>query len=89
VVVTSQDRRGPVMACWQRNRQLTQPPPADRRRRADIAAVSTTATAAAAPAVATNAATRMAAVAKKWLTGPENASQATIRMAVTKVTGRA
>jgi hypothetical protein len=87
--VTSQNGLDPVIACWQRNRQLTQPPPADLRRRADIAAVSTTAKDAAAPAAATSAATRTAAVAKKWLTGPENASQATIKMAARKDTGRA
>jgi hypothetical protein len=65
-VVTSHDRRDDsVMACWQRNWQLTQPPAAARRRRVDITAASTSAVATAAPAITTVSATATAAVSRK------------------------
>jgi len=94
-VVTSQSRRaGPVvtgwvMACWQRNWQLTQPPAAARRRRVDMKVATTSATATAAPAVATVTAATRAAVSKKWLTGLEKTSQATTMMAASPLAGRA
>jgi hypothetical protein len=65
-VVTSQGRRDdPVMACWQRNWQLTQPPADARRRRVDINDANTSTAAMAAPPVATVAATTKAAVSRK------------------------
>jgi len=89
-VVTSQSRRvGSVMACWQRNWQLTQPPAAARRRRVDMKVAKTSAAATAAPAVAAATATTRAAVSRKWLTGPENTSHATIMMAASRLAGRA
>jgi hypothetical protein len=94
-VVTSQSRRaGPVvagwvMACWQRNWQLTQPPAAARRRRVDMKAAKTSAAATAAPAVATVTAATRAAVSKKWLTGLEKTSQATTMMTASPLAGRA
>jgi hypothetical protein len=48
-----------------------------------------TAAATAALAVATSTATMTAAVLKKWLTGPENTSQATATMAASRLAGRA
>jgi hypothetical protein len=65
-VVTSHSRRGcPVMACWQRNWQLTQPPAAARRRRVDANAAKASAAATAATAVATVTAAMKAAVSRK------------------------
>ena len=77
------------MACWQRNRQFTQPPAAARRWRVDMKVVKTNAAATAAPAVAVSTATMAAAVPKKWLTGPENTSHATVTMAISQLAGRA
>jgi hypothetical protein len=91
-VVTSQNLRPPVvpvMACWHWNRQFTQPPAAARRRRVDMKVAKTSAAATAAPAVATITAIMTAAVLKKWLTGPENTSQATATMAASRLAGRA
>ena len=89
-MVTSQSRRaGSVMACWQRNWQLTQPPAAARRRRVDMQVAKTSAAATAAPAVAAVTATLRAAVSRKWLTGRENTSHATIMMAASRLAGRA
>jgi hypothetical protein len=91
--VTSQNRLAGgaegIMACWQRNRHPVQPPAAARRRRVDMTAAKASAAATAAPAVAVSTATRTAAVPKKWLTGPENASHVTIRMAARQPAGRA
>jgi len=90
VVVTSQARRGrSVIACWQRNWQLTQPPATARRRRVDMKAAKASAAATAAPAVAAVSATARAAVAKKWLTGLANTSHATARMTASQLAGRA
>jgi hypothetical protein len=77
------------MACWHWNRQFTHPPAAARRRRVDMKVARTSAAATAALAVATSTATMTAAVLKKWLTGPENTSQATATMAVSRLAGRA
>jgi len=89
-VVTSQSHRaGSVMACWQRNWQLTQPPAAARRRRADMKIAKTSAAAAAAPPAATVTAITTAAVLKKWLTGTANTSHATATMASSQLAGRA
>ncbi len=89
-MVTSQSRRaGSVMACWQRNWQLTQPPAAARRRRADITIAKTSTAATAAPTAATVTAIRKAAVLKKWLTGTANTSHATATMASSRLAGRA
>jgi hypothetical protein len=89
-VVTSQSRlAGSVMACWQRNWQLTQPPAAARRRRTDMKVAKNSAAPTAAQAVAAVTATMSAAVSKKWLTGPENTSQATTMMAASRLAGRA
>jgi hypothetical protein len=89
-VATSQSRRPcSVMACWQRNWQLTQPPAAARRRRVDMKAAKTSAAATAAPAVATVIAAARAVVPKKWLTGLANTSHATTRMAASRLAGRA
>jgi hypothetical protein len=77
------------MACWHWNRQFTQPPAAARRRRVDMTAAKASAAVTAAAAVATSTATITAAVLKKWLTGPENTSQATVRMTASQVAGRA
>jgi hypothetical protein len=49
----------------------------------------TSAAATAALAVATSTATSTAAVLKKWLTGPENTSQATATIAASRLAGRA
>jgi hypothetical protein len=60
-VVTSQSRDGrPVMACWQRNRQVTQPPAVARRRRTDMSVAKTTAAVTAVPPTAITAAARPA-----------------------------
>jgi hypothetical protein len=68
-VLTSQSRRaGSVMACWQRNWQLTQPPAAARRRRVDMKVAKTSAAVTAAPPVATVTAITRSAVLKKCLT---------------------
>jgi hypothetical protein len=94
-VVTSQSRAacpvtaGWVMACWQRKRQFTQPPAAARRLRVDIRVVKTSAAATAAPAVAVITVIMAAAAPKKWLTGPENISHATVTMASSQLAGRA
>jgi hypothetical protein len=77
------------MACWHWNRQLTHPPAPARRRRVDMKVAKTSVAATAALAVATSTATSTAAVLKKWLTGPENASQATATMAASRLAGRA
>jgi hypothetical protein len=77
------------MACWQRNWQLTQPPAAARRRRVDRKAANTSAAATAAPPVAAATATATAAVSRKWLSGLENTSNATIAMAANLLAGRA
>jgi hypothetical protein len=77
------------MACWQRNRQLTQPPAAALRRRADMKVAQASAAATAAQAAAAVTAARTAAVSTRRLTGPENASQETIRMAASQPAGRA
>ena len=89
-MATSQNHRaGSVMACWQRNWQLTQPPAAARRRRVDIKAAKTSAAATTAPAAATVTATMTAAVLKKWLTGTAKTSHATATMASSQLAGRA
>jgi hypothetical protein len=49
----------------------------------------TSAAATAAPAVATSTATMTATVPKKWLTGPETTSQATVKIAASQIAGRA
>ena len=49
----------------------------------------TSAAVTAAPAVATSTATTTAAVLKKWLSGPENTSQATATIAASRLAGRA
>jgi hypothetical protein len=77
------------MACWQRNRQFTQPPAAARRCRVDMTAANASAAAVAATAVPVSTAARTAAVLTKWLTGPANTSQATATMAVSRLAGRA
>ncbi len=77
------------MACWHWNRQFTQPPAAARRRRVDMRAAKTSAAVTAAPAVATSTAAMTAAVLKKWLSGPENTSQATATIAASRLAGRA
>jgi hypothetical protein len=77
------------MACWHWNRQFTQPPAAARRRRVDMRVAKTSAAVTAAPAVATMTATMTAAVLKKWLSGPENISQATATIAASRLAGRA
>jgi hypothetical protein len=90
VVVTSQSRRaGSVMACWQRNWQLTQPPAAARRRRADMKIAKTSAATTAVPTAATVTAMMTAAVLKKWLTGAAKISHATATMASSQLAGRA
>ena len=53
------------MACWQRNRQFTQPPATARRRRVDMKLATASAAATAAPAVAASTASMTAAVPKK------------------------
>jgi hypothetical protein len=53
------------MACWQRSRQLTQPPTAARLRRVHRKAADAIAAATAAPPAATVIATMSAAVSKK------------------------
>jgi hypothetical protein len=89
-VVTSLSlRAGSVMACWQRNWQLTQPPAAARRRRTDIKTAKTSAAATTAPTAATVAAVARAAVLKKWLTRPANSSHATNTIAASRLAGRA
>jgi hypothetical protein len=77
------------MACWQRNRQFTQPPAAARRRRTDMKAANVSAAAVAATAAAVSTAARTAAVPKKWLTGLANTTQATATMATSRLAGRA
>jgi len=77
------------MACWHWNRQFTQPPAAARRRRVDMSVAKTSAAVTAAPAVATSTATMTAAVLTKWLSGPENTSQATATIAASRLAGRA
>jgi hypothetical protein len=77
------------MACWHWNRQFTQPPAPARRRRVDMRVAKTSAAATAAPAVATSTATMTATVPKKWLTGPETTSQATVKIAASQIAGRA
>jgi hypothetical protein len=65
-MVTSQSRPGgSVMACWQRNWQLTHPPAVAWRRRADLKVAKASAAAPAAPTVATVTAIMRAAVLKK------------------------
>jgi len=89
-MVTSRRRRaGSVMACWQRNWQLTQPPAAARRRRVDMKIATTSAAVTAAPAAATVTAVMSVAVLKKWLTGVANTSHATNTMAARRLPGRA
>jgi len=93
-IVTSQSRPGlapsaPVMACWQRNRQFTQPPAAARRWRMDMKAANASTAAVAATAVAVSTAATTAAVLTKWLTGLANTSKATATMATSKLAGRA
>ena len=85
----AQTLQTPVMACWQRNRQFTQPPAAARRCRADMKAANASAAAVAAHGGAVSTAARTAAVLKKWLTGPANTSQATATMAASRLAGRA
>jgi hypothetical protein len=51
------------MACWQRNRQVTQPPAEARRRRTDVNVATTSAAATAAPTIASVTAAARAAVA--------------------------
>jgi hypothetical protein len=77
------------MACWQRNRQFTQPPAAARRWRVDMKAANASVAATAAPAVAVSTAARTAVVLKKWLTGVANTTQATATMAASRLAGRA
>ena len=77
------------MACWQRNRQFTQPPAAARRCRADMKAANASVAATAAPAAAVSTAARTAVVLKKWLTGAANTTQATATMAASRLAGRA
>jgi hypothetical protein len=77
------------MACWQRNRQFTQPPAAARPRRVDMKVANASTAAVAATAVAVSTAARTAAVLKKWLAGPANTTQATATMAVSRLAGRA
>jgi hypothetical protein len=55
---------GSVMACWQRNWQLTQPPAAARRRRTDMKITKASAAATTAPAAATVTAITRAALSK-------------------------
>jgi len=89
-MVTSQSHRaGSVMACWQRNWQLTHPPAAARRRRIDMKVAKTSAAVTAAPTAATVTAIMTAAVLKKWLTGTANTSHATATMASSRLAGRA
>jgi hypothetical protein len=77
------------MACWQRNRQVTQPPAAARRWRVDMKAANASAAAVAATAVAVSTAARTAAVLKKWLAGPAKTTQAMTTMAASRLAGRA
>jgi len=77
------------MACWQRNRQFTQPPDAARRWRTDLKAANASAAATAAPAAAVSTAASTAMVLKKWLTGVANTTQATATMAASRLAGRA
>ena len=69
--VTSRNRRaGAVMACWQRNRQFTQPPAAARRRRVDMKLATASAAATAAPAVAASTASYDGGGAEEVTDGP-------------------
>jgi len=89
-VVTSQSHGDrPVMACWQRNWQVTQPPAAARRRRTDMKTATASAAEMAAPAMATVTATVSAAVSKKRPAGRANTSHATATMAASQTAGRA
>ena len=93
-IVTSQSRPGlapsaPIMACWQRNRQFTQPPAAARRWRMDMKAANASTATVAATAVAVSTAVSTAAVPKKWLARPANITQATTTMAASRLAGRA
>jgi len=66
-----------------------QPPAAPLQRRVDVKVARASAAATAAPTAATVTAAMRAAVSKKWLTGLENTSQETIRMAASQLAGRA
>ena len=90
MVVTSRSRRaGSVMACWQRNWQVTQPPAAARRRLTEVKVATATAAATAATVATTSTAVARAAVLRKWRAGTAKTSHATKIMATSRLAGRA
>jgi hypothetical protein len=89
-VLTISNRRGcSVIACWQRNWQLTQPPAAACRRRIDKnTTYASTAATTAAPTV-TATATSSPAASKKWPACRPNTTNTTRRNAASLIAGRA
>ena len=89
-VFTTGSRLGcSVMACWQRNWQLTHPPAAARLRRTDRNTANATAAATAAPPAATAIATVSAAPSKKCPTCRLNTRSTTSTTTAILPAGRA
>jgi hypothetical protein len=89
-MLTSGSRRGcSVMACWQRNWQLTHPPVAARRCRTDRNIVNATAAASAAPPTAIAIAANSAAESRKCPIDRPNTRNTTSNTAAILIAGRA
>jgi hypothetical protein len=89
-MLTSGSRRGcSVMACWQRNWQLTHPPVAARRCRTDRNTVNATAAASAAPPTAIAIAANSAAESRTCPIDRPNTRNTTSNTAAILLAGRA